>query len=366
MAAASQEQAQEEAQEEPLIARGDGAPSRFDSATALKYGSLVLVIFQNSAHVLLLRYTRVAGGDCSLYTTSVVILFAEIIKLVFCVLALCCTNGGPVRCCIELKEQIWERKFDTLKVGVPSFCYTLQNNLQFIAATHLTAALLQLLYQMKTLTTAVFGVIILGRSLRCNQWLALTILVAGVICAQSSQEAAERLGRSKNVMAGITAALGVSVCSGFASVYLEKILKGDKTPLLVRNVQLCIFSIPLQLVAIYQRDYHKVLRHGWMHGFCLSTWALTVMFALGGLLVAVVIRFADNNLKNLAMAVAIILSCAVAVPLFGFVPNRVFAAGGALVIASIFLYAWQPKPKPAFVSPTSDVEVTPAKPAQGA
>ena len=32
------------------------------------------------------------------------------------------------------------------------------------------------------------------------------------------------------------------------------------------------------------------------------------MFAFGGLLVAIVIRFADNNLKNLAMALAILLS----------------------------------------------------------
>ena len=70
----------------------------------------------------------------------------------------------------------------------------------------------------------------------------------------------------------------------------------------MRNVQLCLFSIPLQLVAIYQRDYEKVSTQGWLHGFCWSTWAVVCMFAFGGLLVAIVIRFADNNLKNLAMA----------------------------------------------------------------
>ena len=73
------------------------------------------------------------------------------------------------------------------------------------------------------------------------------------------------------------------------------------------------------------------------------------MFAFGGLLVAVVIRFADNNLKNLAMALAIILSCLVSVPLFDFKPNGAFAGGGALVIVSIFLYAWQPKPPPPYL-----------------
>lgn len=50
----------------------------------------------------------------------------------------------------------------------------------------------------------------------------------------------------------------MSICSGFASVYLEKILKGDKTSIWVRNIQLCLFSIPLQLFAVYQRDYDKV------------------------------------------------------------------------------------------------------------
>ena len=87
----------------------------------------------------------------------------------------------------------------------------------------------------------------------------------------------------------------------------------------------------------------QVQANGWLHGFCPGTWAVVCMFALGGLLVAVVIRFTDNNLKNLAMALAIILSCVASIPLFGFVPNGVFACGGLLVIASIFLYAWQPK-----------------------
>ena len=48
------------------------------------------------------------------------------------------------------------------------------------------------------------------------------------------------------------------------------------------------------------------------------------------------IRFADNNLKTLAMALAILQSCMASVPLFGFEPNGVFGAGAALVVASIF------------------------------
>ena len=140
---------------------------------------------------------------------------------------------------------------------MPAFCFTLQNNLQFVAASHLGAALLQLLYQTKTLSTAILGVIILRKWLRCNQWVALCVLVVGVVVAQSSQGGGSSVNKG-SITIGVAAALGVSMCSGFASVYLEKILKGDTTSIWVRNVQLCLFSIPLQLVAIYQRDFDKV------------------------------------------------------------------------------------------------------------
>jgi hypothetical protein len=36
----------------------------------LKYGSLGMVIVQNSSHVLLLRYSRITGGDCEGYVVG--------------------------------------------------------------------------------------------------------------------------------------------------------------------------------------------------------------------------------------------------------------------------------------------------------
>ena len=245
---------------EPLLAETPGtgaAPPPPKENNFLKYGSLGFLILQNSSHVLLLRYSRVVPGVCSQYTVSVAVLFAELVKLVFCLTVILFKEGGPCAAAALLDQDIVQRKMDTLKVSVPALCYTLQNNLQFVAASHLGAELLQLLYQTKTLATAIFGVIILSKSLRCNQWCALSVLVVGVVLAQSSQKAGGGLTKG-NAFVGVLAALGVSVCSGFASVYLEKILKGDKTSIWVRNVQLCLFSVPLQLFAVYQRDWAKV------------------------------------------------------------------------------------------------------------
>ena len=61
--------------EKLLSADNDGAPperkSGMDTATLLKYGSLAFLILQNSSHVLLLRYSRVVGGECSKYVVRV-------------------------------------------------------------------------------------------------------------------------------------------------------------------------------------------------------------------------------------------------------------------------------------------------------
>ena len=74
------------------------------------------------------------------------VLFAELLKLLVCTLALVFVSGGPLAATQQLRELIWDRKMDTLIVSLPALCYTLQNNLQFLAASHLGAALLQLIY----------------------------------------------------------------------------------------------------------------------------------------------------------------------------------------------------------------------------
>ena len=69
---------------------------------------------------------------------------------------------------------------------------------------------------------------------------------------------------------------------------------------------------------------------------------LVLLQAGGGLLVAVVVKHADNILKGFATSLAILISCFASVYLFQFELTFIFALGAAFVIFSIFLYGYVP------------------------
>ena len=67
-----------------------------------------------------------------------------------------------------------------MKMCVPSGLYVLQNNLQYIGASYLPAAIFQVLVQIKIITTAIFSVTMLNRKLSLMQWTAIVALGSGI------------------------------------------------------------------------------------------------------------------------------------------------------------------------------------------
>jgi hypothetical protein len=59
---------------------------------------------------------------------------------------------------------------------------------------------------------------------------------------------------------------------------------------------------------------------------------------MGGLLIAVVIKYADNILKNVSTAISIILSAMVSWMFMGFELSGMFAVGVFLVNYAVYLY----------------------------
>ena len=118
----------------------DAAP---EMAKTKKYLSLVVLVVQNTALVLTMRYSRtVTSGP--LYLASTAVVLTELVKFVICVAMITRINDfDPARTITMLKTEIIDKKAETLRLSVPSVLYTIQNNLLYIALTHLDAATFQ-------------------------------------------------------------------------------------------------------------------------------------------------------------------------------------------------------------------------------
>lgn len=137
------------------------------------------------------------------------------------------------------------------------------------------------------------------------------------------------------------------VLSGFAGIYFEKMLKGSDVSVWMRNVQLSLLSLPFGIITCFINDGAKIQSQGFLFGYDFFVNYLVVLQAGGGLIVAMVVKYADNILKGFATSLAIIISCVASIYLFNFNLTLQFSFGAFVVICSIFLYGHDPnKGKP--------------------
>lgn len=191
-----------------------------------------------------------------------------------------------------------------------------------------------------------FAVTMLKRTLVAQQWLALVLLALGVALVQlTGTSETVTTNSEQNRFIGFAAAIGACVISGFAGIYFEMILKGSDVSVWMRNVQLSFLSLPFGLFTCYTKDLKAIRTNGFFHGYNLFIVYLVVLQASGGLMVAMVVKYADNILKGFATSLAIVISCVVSMYLFDFHIKFQFILGSSLVIASVFLYSYKPKPK---------------------
>ncbi|OEU13303.1 UDP-N-acetylglucosamine transporter-like protein [Fragilariopsis cylindrus CCMP1102] len=295
--------------------------------------------------VLLMRITRTNQTEgAELYLASTAVFIMEVMKLGIC----CCviTYQSDKSLLSELNEHVMQSPIEMMKLTVPSFLYTVQNNLLYFALTNLDAATYQVCYQLKILTTAVFSMILLQRKFSPKKWAALVLLTVGVSIVQisGSRDSSKSETEKHSQFIGLIAVLCAACTSGFSGVYFEKILKGATTSLWLRNVQMGIPSVIIAFITIYAKDGAAVSRQGFLGGYTPLVWTVVTVQAVGGLIVAVVVKYADNVLKVFATSFSIVVSCVLSAIFFDFHASFAFIAGASLVVMSTALYA-QPERK---------------------
>jgi UDP-sugar transporter A1/2/3 len=142
---------------------------------------LVTLCAQTTLCVLLVKASRAVpvGERC---IPSAAIVMTEVLKLMVSAVCLVATEGVSV---VSSYLADAKNRRNSLALLPPALIYTVQNNLTYFALTCISASDLQLLSQGKILTTAFFSVLFLGTRLSRIQWIALALLVVGVILAES-------------------------------------------------------------------------------------------------------------------------------------------------------------------------------------
>ena len=108
---------------------------------------------------------------------------------------------------------------------------------------------------------------------------------------------------------GVCELLAQTTISGFVGVYLERYLKRDSASLSIWEVNVQLASWSALAYAILCA-WHGGGAHGVFEGWSLVTVAVAGVSALGGVLVALCLRYTDSVLKNLPAACSVaVVSC---------------------------------------------------------
>lgn len=310
-----------------------------------------------------------AGGKR--YLTSTAVFLNEVIKLAISLtMALydVSKTAPPSMPATSLFFSLTSTVFtgDSWKLAIPAALGVLSNTLQYIALSNMRAATFQVTLQLQFLTAAIFGLVVLRRSIPARKLALLLVLVVGVALVQMPDANSEQMSMNDesaslhfprsleewksvkstagkmhkrsatyegieediqtadphfNATIGLLAIIGAAVASGCGGVFFEKVLRdsSNNTSMWVRNVQLAIYSVfPAIFIGVGFRDGESVSNDGFFQGYNWAVWSTIAIQALGGILHTFSLRHAHRDPSCVATTTTTILSIIGSVWLFEF------------------------------------------------
>jgi UDP-sugar transporter A1/2/3 len=347
------------------------------SAKEAKSASLLAGVFQQSALVLVIRYSKMRHQDP--YLTSVAVWSAECIKMLLSItLEYSTVNGhgnenengvakakrsleeededssaNPKRSWFAVLKDMFSMRptSESFKLIIPAFLYVVQNNLLFFALSNLSVPTYQVTNQGKLLTTAIVSRILLKKRISTMQYLSLVLLAGGVALVNLSESRTS--STSTNTMAssqdqqnhilGLLAVIASCVTSGICGVYFELIVKTTAhISIHKRNFQLAFWSFLLAAGTIICSDMPKVKEDGLFQGFDGVVLVVIICQALTGLVVSLMLKYADAILKGFATSAAVVVATAASIFLFDAEVSFLFFLGVCMVGSAGKMYSYYP------------------------
>eukprot|EP00485_Elphidium_margaritaceum_P001898 CAMPEP_0202697846 /NCGR_PEP_ID=MMETSP1385-20130828/11144_1 /ASSEMBLY_ACC=CAM_ASM_000861 /TAXON_ID=933848 /ORGANISM="Elphidium margaritaceum" /LENGTH=383 /DNA_ID=CAMNT_0049354401 /DNA_START=102 /DNA_END=1253 /DNA_ORIENTATION=- len=318
----------------------------------LRYFFLCALCLQNSSYTLLRRFST--GILMEHVSDSSVLIGGELIKLlVSAFMSFFAPSFGIHIGTMPMPDgrlaHLHKLIKTSPKMAVPALVYYCMNRLSFVALRRIDAGTFTVVAQLKTLTTAAFSYLILRKTFSAVRVRSLIYLVCSVIVisefAATHSTPSRRLvsdallnaddagmAASSVFLVGLLAVMTEVTLSGLISVYYQKVLQDDKRNLSAwdRNIQLATFSIILYFPTLHSEGYFA--------GWTVITVLVSILGALGGLLVAFSMKYTDAILKALATSAAIVLTSVLSWYLLNGPYGIPIAVSSISVVVAIFTY----------------------------
>ena len=290
----------------------------------LLFGGLLLAL--NVVVVLLREHTKSPGGGFP-YNPASTVVVSEFVKLGISSLAFA----------REFTSRQEKPKFtlgvsNCLKYAIPGLLYAVSNVGNFIVLQYISSTQFQVFNNLKIVTTAVVFRVALHKPLKVVQWYCLFFLALGM---STASQACDADTAGSNIMIGFMMMLLMSLCSAFAGVYNEFLLKGSEDSTHFQNMQIYIWGV---VICLGQFETSMFSIGSFFEGYTAITWLIIILMAFYGQVVSFTLKYADNIVKVYANSLAALASAVVANVIFETPLTAGTLNSSAIVALSCIMY----------------------------
>uniref|UniRef100_A0A914C6B0 Nucleotide-sugar transporter n=1 Tax=Acrobeloides nanus TaxID=290746 RepID=A0A914C6B0_9BILA len=136
---------------------------------------------------------------------------------------------------------------------------------------------------------------------------------------------------------GIGLVLAMCLISAFASIYLEKMFKNSPDDLWLQNIRLSIIMLLISVGYIIF-NYIYYYSYDFLQGWSFWNWIISLTNAISGLIIASVIKYADNIRKSFFQSLAVCGTAFLSIVLGDSSLTIELSLKTILVIVSIVIY----------------------------
>ena len=255
----------------------------------------------------------------------------------------------PVKASINGEHSLIYTISNSGEIVVLAVIYATCHVSNYIALRCIAAGMVTMASQCKILTTAFFSVIIVGRRYSAKKWLAMALLVVGVVWYSQPgllDTHKKELRHSNNpiigpniVLLGYAAIIVGVILSGLGSVIFEKIVKIDSKQFTIweRNFQLAFVSIFVFLVFVAVEGGGPTGQVG--TGWSMMAVLLALTASISGLVISMTLFHCNAELKCISSAMGVLLNSVLDHVLFGGPLTITMLFATMVVFLALYIYS---------------------------